>query len=86
MAHMKSKRSAIILIILTAVVFCCGCTGTDALPVAQDGVQENTVGVLMPLSGDYAEVGESGRVALEVAVVVSTTTLPLSGRTTVYDG
>lgn len=66
---MKRNISAIILIILAAVVFCCGCTGTEAPAVAQDGVQENTVGVLLPLSGDYAEAGEASQVALEVAAV-----------------
>ncbi|MFA5397698.1 MAG: ABC transporter substrate-binding protein [Methanogenium sp.] len=66
---MKRSKSTIILIILAAVVFCCGCTGTDAPADAQNGVQENAVGVLLTLSGDYADAGESGQVALEVATV-----------------
>ncbi|KAF1075259.1 ABC transporter substrate-binding protein [Methanogenium sp. MK-MG] len=63
---MRRKISAIMLIILAAVVFCCGCTGTEATAVAQDGVQENTVGILLPLSRDFAE---ASRVALEEAAV-----------------
>lgn len=57
------------LIILAAVIFCCGCTGTEATSVAQDGAEEITVGVLLPLSGDFSEAGEAGQVALEVAAV-----------------
>jgi branched-chain amino acid transport system substrate-binding protein len=60
---MKRKISAHILIILVAVIFCCGCTDTQS----PAGAQEKTVGVLLTLSGDYADAGESGQVALEVA-------------------
>ena len=64
---MKYGISAIMLIILAAVIFCCGCTGTEATSVDQDGVTEITVGVLLPLSGDFSEAGEAGKAALEVA-------------------
>jgi branched-chain amino acid transport system substrate-binding protein len=62
---MRRRISAIALVILAAVIFCCGCTGTETS--TQGTVQENVIGVLLPLSGDIAESGEASRVALEVA-------------------
>jgi branched-chain amino acid transport system substrate-binding protein len=62
---MKRKVLAIALIILAAVVFACGCTGTTT--TRQGEVQDIAVGVLLPLSGDFSEAGESSRVAIEVA-------------------
>lgn len=62
---MGIKISAITLIILAAVVFCCGCTGTEATAVAPEGGQDITVGgVLLPLTGDFSEAGEAGQAAL----------------------
>ncbi|MCK9278179.1 MAG: ABC transporter substrate-binding protein [Methanoculleus sp.] len=62
---MRRRVLAIALVILAAVIFCCGCTGTQT--TTQGTVQENVIGVLLPLSGDIAESGEASRVALEVA-------------------
>ncbi len=60
--------SAFVLIILAAVVFACGCTGTQTSATQQDAaVQGIFVGALLPLTGDFAEGGEASRVALEVA-------------------
>jgi branched-chain amino acid transport system substrate-binding protein len=65
--RMELGKSAIILIILGAIVFACGCTGTANPSVTEGGMQENVVGVLLPLTGDSAQGGEACRVALEVA-------------------
>ncbi|MDV2481477.1 amino acid ABC transporter substrate-binding protein [Methanoculleus sp. Wushi-C6] len=65
---MRSVSSAFILIILAAIVFACGCTGTQTSPAQQgEAVQEIVVGALLPLSGGFAEGGEASRVALETA-------------------
>jgi branched-chain amino acid transport system substrate-binding protein len=65
---MRMVSSAFVLIILAAIVFVCGCTGTETGPGQQGGaVQDIVVGALLPLSGDYAGGGEASRVALEVA-------------------
>jgi len=65
---MRKVSSVFVLIVLAAIIFACGCTGTQT-PTTQQGeaVQEIVVGALLPLSGDYAEGGEASRVALEVA-------------------
>ena len=65
---MRMVSSAFVLIILAAVVFVCGCTGTQTAPAEMgEAVQGIFVGALLPLTGDYAEGGEASRVALEVA-------------------
>jgi branched-chain amino acid transport system substrate-binding protein len=64
---MRRRISAIALVILAAVIFCCGCTGTETSPTTQGTVQENVIGVLLPLSGDFSESGEASRIAIEVA-------------------
>ncbi|MDN7024253.1 amino acid ABC transporter substrate-binding protein [Methanoculleus sp. FWC-SCC1] len=53
------------LIILATVVFACRCTGTTTTPRA--GEQENVIGILLPLTGDYTEAGQASNAALEVA-------------------
>jgi len=63
---MRLKFCAIMLIILAAAVFACGCTGTIAVP--QGEVQEILVGVLLPLSGDFMETGQSSNAGIEVAM------------------
>ncbi|HOI13392.1 MAG TPA: ABC transporter substrate-binding protein [Methanoculleus sp.] len=62
---MRRRVSVIALIILAAVIFACGCTGTTT--TQQGTAQEIVVGVLLPLSGDYAESGEASNAALAVA-------------------
>jgi len=62
---MRRKVPAIALITLAAVIFACGCTGTTTTEQAE--VQENVVGVLLPLTGDFAESGAASRAAVEVA-------------------
>jgi len=62
---MKRRVSAIALIILAAVIFACGCTGTTT--TQQGTAQEIVVGVLLPLSGNYGEAGEASNAALSVA-------------------
>ncbi len=62
---MRRKVPAIALITLAAVIFACGCTGTTTTEQAE--VQENVVGVLLPLTGDIAESGAASRAAVEVA-------------------
>lgn len=65
---MNRSSSAFVLIILAAIVFACGCTGTQTSPAEKGGaVQEIVVGALLPLSGGFAEGGEASRVALETA-------------------
>jgi len=65
---MRKISSAFVLIILAAVVFACGCTGTQtSSPQQGEAVQGIFVGALLPLTGDFAEGGEASRVALEVA-------------------
>lgn len=64
---MRKVSSAFVLIILAAIVFACGCTGTQTSTTQEGAVQDIVVGALLPLSGDYAGGGEASRVALEVA-------------------
>ncbi len=60
---MYRREFAIVLIILAAFVFACGCTGTGTTTTAD----ENVIGVLLPLTGDYTESGQAVRAAVEVA-------------------
>ncbi len=65
---MIRRISPFALIILAAVVFACGCTGTQTTTAPQQGgVQEIVVGVLLPLSGDYTDAGQASNAALAVA-------------------
>jgi len=65
---MRNVSAVFMIILLAAVVFACGCTGTETRPGQQgEAVQDIVVGALLPLTGDYSGGGEASRVALEVA-------------------
>jgi branched-chain amino acid transport system substrate-binding protein len=55
------------LILLTAIAFCCGCTGTQNSSPQQGGGQDIVVGALLPLTGDTSETGQASNASLAVA-------------------
>lgn len=63
---MREVSAAFVLVLLAAIVFACGCMGSET-PAGPEGVQDIVVGALLPITGDYAGGGEASRVALEVA-------------------
>ena len=65
---MDNHAVAGLLLVLAAVLFCCGCTGTQAAPAGQEGGSTGIViGALLPLTGDFSESGQASNAALAVA-------------------
>lgn len=68
MERMSQRSIAFTFIVLAALLVCSGCTGTQASPAPQQTAgHEIVIGVLLPLTGDFAESGQAGNAALAVA-------------------
>lgn len=64
---MTMKTVCIALLLLAAIAFCCGCTGTQNTSPQQGSGQDIVIGALLPLTGDFAESGQASNAALAVA-------------------